>query len=194
MPKCGIITPWRVSTLIWVALVLKSQLANVDKCIPLFLSMNPGLDQSKHNLAPVLRPYLNKLFVSSHEMSWHLDGIREQRDEIEALGAFNRLVNTTEVSPASGLIESVNKGWNWARNMLRLVERASLRVVFTPDRSKLHRHILKLPSYERRPDCPTVNGLKSLQGTLKERKIGEENTSRTLPSRRFQEFFCSGEF
>lgn len=151
-----------------------------------------GLDQSKHSLAPVLRPYLNKLFVSSHEICWHLESIRgrEARDEMKALGTFSRLVNTNEVSPASGLIESVNKGWNWARNMLRLVEQSSLRVIFIPDRDKVYRHILSLPSYERTDACIASRSAGNTVRLPNPVTISDRstNTTGTLPARYFYTF------
>lgn len=110
-----------------------------------------AMDQNKRYLAPILRPYLSTLFSASHSISWHLDFIKQRlnRDEINALGYFARLVNSNKITPAEGLIDAVNKNWLWARSMLKMVEKNTLRVVFVSGRGKVYRHILSLPSYQR---------------------------------------------
>lgn len=110
-----------------------------------------AMDQNKKYLAPILRPYLNTLFSSTHSLSWHLEFIKQRmnKDEIEALTYFSGLINLSQITPAEGLIDAVNKNWNWAKNMLKMVERNTLRVVFVSGRGKVYRHILSLPSYQR---------------------------------------------
>lgn len=113
-----------------------------------------AMDQNKKYLAPILRPYLSTLFSSTHSLSWHLEFIRQRmnKDEIEALSYFAGLINSAKITPAEGLIDAVNKNWNWAKNMLKMVEKNTLRVVFVSGRGKVYRHILSLPSYQRNKD------------------------------------------
>lgn len=144
-----------------------------------------GLDQSKHSLAPVLRPYLQKLFVNSHEICWHLESIKQMDivDELRALGIYCKLVNNRGVTPASGVIESVNKGWNWAKNVLCFVEKhKSLSLIFAPQRGKFYRHVLSLPSHEKRTN---------VDGSLL-RKFQQDSASNTL-SKEFSSLWRKGE-
>ncbi|XP_017778096.1 PREDICTED: uncharacterized protein LOC108563814 [Nicrophorus vespilloides] len=106
------------------------------------------LDQNKRLLSPILRPYLNTLFISSHGNSWFLESFKERTrgDEIVSLGIFSELVNKEKITPAEGLIESINKRWSWAKDMLTLVERQRLRVVFVEGRGKIGRHLMSVPN------------------------------------------------
>ncbi|XP_060523408.1 uncharacterized protein LOC132700218 isoform X2 [Cylas formicarius] len=108
-----------------------------------------AMDHNKKCLGPIMRPYLNNIFTTSHSLSCHLEQIKERlrNDEIEAMGLFSELVNHAKITPAQGLIDSVNKEWTWAKNMLSMVEKNTLRLVFVADRGKVYRHILSLPSY-----------------------------------------------
>ncbi|GLH13361.1 Uncharacterized protein GBIM_17947, partial [Gryllus bimaculatus] len=38
-----------------------------------------AMDHDKRHLAPVLRPYLQRLFAASHEGGWHLEEWRRRR-------------------------------------------------------------------------------------------------------------------
>ncbi|KAJ3645638.1 hypothetical protein Zmor_023279 [Zophobas morio] len=134
-----------------------------------------AMDQHKRYLAPILRPYLHTLFTTSHSVSWHLEFIKQRmnRDEIESLGYFAKLVNSTKITPAEGLIDAVNKNWVWAKSMLKMVEKNTLRVVFISSRGKVYRHILSLPSYQRHRSAETL-----LEDTVETRK------QHTLPANR----------
>lgn len=127
-----------------------------------------GLDQSRHSLAPILRPYLHKLFINSHEICWHLDSIKldEINNEGKALGIYCRLVNNKDITPANGLVDSINKGWNWAKSVLCFVESQSkVSFLFVPRRGKVMRHILAMP--EKREDSySTLRKLQEINGTL----------------------------
>lgn len=143
-----------------------------------------GLDQSKHSLAPILRPYLQKLFLSSHEICWHLDSIKSEdvNEELRAIGVFCKLVNTKEITPATGLIESVNKGWNWAKNVLYFIEKQSrVRFVFSPCRGKVFRHILSLPTHDKKSKG---------ENTLL-RKLQQDSATNTL-SKQFNSLWRKG--
>lgn len=122
-----------------------------------------GLDQNKKSLAPVLRPYLKILFTTSHGASWHLETIKQQEvyDEIEALGKFAKLVNSGSITPAQGLIDSISKNWNWAKNMLKIIEQGNLRLIFIPERGKIVKHILSLPPSDQKVSKKDFN--KSLE-------------------------------
>lgn len=141
-----------------------------------------GMDQSKRYLGPILRPYLNNIFSSSHAISWHLESIKDRlnNDELNALGLFAQLVNSGSITPAQGLIDSVNKNWNWAKNMLTMVEKNTLRVIFISDRGKVYRHILSLPSYHRKSSLQFDN--KTLESRNEKKEIRRQ---KTLPNRSY---------
>ncbi|KAF2878692.1 hypothetical protein ILUMI_27479 [Ignelater luminosus] len=122
-----------------------------------------GLDQNKKSLAPVLRPYLKILFTTSHGASWHLETIKQQEayDEIGALGKFSKLVNSGSITPAQGLIDSISKNWNWAKDMLKVIEQGNLRLIFVPERGKIVKHILSLPPNDQKASKMDFN--KSLE-------------------------------
>ncbi|CAH1179990.1 unnamed protein product [Phaedon cochleariae] len=140
-----------------------------------------GMDQNKKCLGPILRPYLNKIFTASHAASWHIESIkaRMNQDELTALGCFAKLVNSGEITPAQGLIDSVNKHWSWAESMLNVVEKNTLRVVFVSERGKVYRHILSLPSYQRNM---VEGGSKTLEVRSERREIQRQ---KTLPNRSY---------
>lgn len=140
-----------------------------------------GLEQNKGCLKPVLSPYLSTLFQASHSVSWHLESIKNsmQTDEIEALGTFAHLVNTGKITPAQGLLDSVAKNWNWAKNMLKMIEQGNLRLIFVPGRGEVYRHILSLPNSKRNI---AANGSKTLQSA----KLQNTDCKRlTLPNRNY---------
>ncbi|KAF5306841.1 hypothetical protein FQA39_LY00071 [Lamprigera yunnana] len=107
-----------------------------------------GLDYNKRSLGPILRPYLKTIFVTSHEASWHLEAIKSDdvQNEVKALGVFAKLVNSGKITPAQGLVNSVKKNWNWAKNMLADVEMENIRLIFIPFKDKTIKHVLVAPS------------------------------------------------
>lgn len=140
-----------------------------------------AMDQNKRYLGPILRPYLSNLFSTSHAVSWHIDFIKQRisNDELDALGSFADLVNMGKITPAQGLIDSVNKNWAWARSMLGLVEKNTLRVVFISDRGKIYRHILSLPSYQKKE---VDGGSKTLEMPSDRKEVRRQ---KTLPNRSY---------
>lgn len=106
-----------------------------------------ALDQNKRLLAPLLRPYLNILFVTSHGNAWFLENIRKraQCDEVDALLLYNRLVNEERVTPAEALVDCVSKKWIWAKDFLEAIRDQPVRVVFVPKRGKVIRHVMSVP-------------------------------------------------
>ncbi|XP_048509592.1 uncharacterized protein LOC105689999 [Athalia rosae] len=99
-----------------------------------------GMEHDKKTLGPILRPYLGNLFNSSHENAWHVESWRK-RDEIfntemRSLSLFCKLVTTQEISPANGVVDSFSKGWTWAENVTKMIERSEngLRLVFLSDK------------------------------------------------------------
>lgn len=120
-----------------------------------------GLDEHRRHMAPILRPYLNRLFAASHENCWHLEEWRrrqeDQGDEMRVLGAFCHLVAASEVSPTRALLDAVTKGWTWAENMLDMADylvqsdvtgqpEVGLQLVFTQGEGKVVRHCISVPS------------------------------------------------
>ncbi|XP_068082185.1 uncharacterized protein [Anabrus simplex] len=133
-----------------------------------------ALDSDKRHLAPVLRPYLNRLFATSHENGWHLDEWRKRNsinstssdDELKALGTFCRLIISGEINPTEGMFNAESKGWCWAESMVETAEylaqcprscsdlngevNSGLHLVFTPGPGKVLRHTICLPTVN---DC-----------------------------------------
>ncbi|CAH0563543.1 unnamed protein product [Brassicogethes aeneus] len=141
-----------------------------------------AMDQNKRHLGPILRPYLNILFTTSHAVSWHLESIKQRQcdAEISSLNKFCELVYNGKITPAEGLIDAVNKNWDWAKNMLKMVEKSTLRIVFICDRGKVYRHILSLPSYDRKKE--NDGGSRTLESERKRRDIRRQ---KTLPNRSY---------
>lgn len=94
------------------------------------------MEHDKKVLGPILRPYLGNLFNSSHENAWHVESWRKRQDifnsEMRSLSLFCKLVTTQEISPANGIVEALSKGWSWAEQTTRMIERSEdgLRIVF----------------------------------------------------------------
>lgn len=152
------------------------------------------MDQNKKYFAPILRPYLNNVFSSSYHVSYHLELIKERmkNDELEAMGSFCNLVNSGCITPAQGLIDSINKNWQWARDMLGMVEKSTLRLVFVQDRGKVYRHILSLPSYSKGGELESCG---SKTWSDKGRKIRSIRRRTTLPGRNyFSSLLSEGNF
>lgn len=140
-----------------------------------------AMDYNKRYLGPLLRPYLNNLFITSHAISWHMDAIRQRmsEDELSALGKFADLVNTGKITPAQGLIDCVNKNWSWAKEMMSAVEKNTLRVIFIAGRGQVYRHILSLPSYQKKT---IQDGSKTLDRPNVKQDLDKQ---KTLPNRSY---------
>ncbi|XP_015591289.1 uncharacterized protein LOC107265900 isoform X2 [Cephus cinctus] len=95
-----------------------------------------AMENDKKTLGPILRPYLGNLFNSSHENAWHVESWKKRREilatEMRSLALFCKLVTAQEVSPADGIVEALSKGWLWAENITRMIERSDqgLKLVF----------------------------------------------------------------
>lgn len=83
-----------------------------------------AVDSDGRILGPVLRPYLNQIFKGSHENCWFLPEWKKKTDmsEFEAIGAFSSLVISENIDPLEGILDSANKGWNWAKNCLHILQ------------------------------------------------------------------------
>lgn len=107
-----------------------------------------GVDKDKRVLSPVLRPYLNKLFTVSHENCWHLDEWtkRRENEEITALKKFCNLVVKEGLSPSDGIVDAVQKGWNWAENIIEIAGQMDdgVELIFTPRMGKVMRYRVRL--------------------------------------------------
>ncbi|XP_052129761.1 uncharacterized protein LOC113218081 isoform X2 [Frankliniella occidentalis] len=81
-------------------------------------------DRAPRALAAPLRRYLRALAQAAHRTAglhslWA--AARERgRDELAALAALCRLVDQGRAQPMHGVVEAADKGWEWARWLLRL--------------------------------------------------------------------------
>ncbi|XP_076276024.1 uncharacterized protein LOC143206972 isoform X2 [Rhynchophorus ferrugineus] len=143
-----------------------------------------AMDHNKKYLGLILRPFLSTIFLTSHHISYHLELIKERlrNDEIESLGLFSKLVNTGSITPAQGLVDSVNKNWIWAKDMLGMVEQNTLRLFFIEERGKVYRHILSLPSDSSR-NADEVGASRTWTDKEKKRRAVRRRT--TLPARNY---------
>lgn len=168
-----------------------------------------GMDEDRRHLAPVLRPYLNRLFAASHENGWHLEELRrrqdDQGDEMRVLGFFCRMVTASEASPSEALLDAVTKGWIWAENVMDIAEylgcsditgqpQVGLQLVISPADGKVIRHNITLPSdpdehlqlpesrYSTFSSTKSTYNRRSAPGTLKMKKTWLRGASVTLPA------------
>lgn len=104
--------------------------------------------------------------------------MKESYDELDALGFFAKLVNDGSITPAQGLVDAINKNWSWAKDMLAMVEKANLRLIFVPARGKVQRHVLSIPA-DKNHGCASS---KTLQNG---RKISGGNRYSTIPTENY---------
>lgn len=96
------------------------------------------MDYDRKFLEPILRPYLNNLFNSLHEHGWCATSWKKGQEvyasEMQSLSIFCKSVISEEISPANGIVDYLSKGWRWAENMTKMIERSgnSLRLIFLP--------------------------------------------------------------
>lgn len=96
------------------------------------------MDYDRKFLEPILRPYLNNLFNSLHEHGWCATSWKKGQEvyvsEMQSLSIFCKFVISEEISPANGIVDYLSKGWRWAENMTKMIERSgnSLRLIFLP--------------------------------------------------------------
>lgn len=94
------------------------------------------MDNDRKVLGPILHPYLCNLFNSSHENAWHVESWIKRRDiynnEINSLNLFCKLVVSREITPASGIVDALSKGWTWAEHIANMIEmfNNSLNIIF----------------------------------------------------------------
>nr|XP_022917087.1 uncharacterized protein LOC111426687 isoform X2 [Onthophagus taurus]XP_022917088.1 uncharacterized protein LOC111426687 isoform X2 [Onthophagus taurus] len=115
-----------------------------------------AMDQSKKYFAPILRPYLNSLFNNSHEISWHIEELTKKlniEDELESMGIFTTLVNQKRITPASGVINGYQKKWNWAKNIVDLLQNNNkLKLIFIPKRGEVLNYLITTQNQKNRKD------------------------------------------
>jgi hypothetical protein len=165
-----------------------------------------GMDEDQRHLAPVLRPYLNSLFASSHENGWHLEELRrrmsDHTEEMRVLGSYCNLVGGSEVNATGSLIDAASKGWIWAEHMLDTAEylvrsevtgqpEVGLQLVLTPAEGDVIRRSISVPSSRDELQLPesvysTFSSTKSTYsrrtGTLRLKKaVSLRPTPVTLP-------------
>lgn len=96
------------------------------------------MDNDRKILEPVLRPYLDNLFNGTREHGWLASSWRTRqeiwRGEMGSLSMFCKSVVTEEITPGHGIVDYMSKGWRWAENMARMIERSGncLRLIFLP--------------------------------------------------------------
>lgn len=108
--------------------------------------------------------------------------LEQTSDEIEAIGAFAALVNEGRITPAQGLLDAVNKRWNWANDMVKLIQRGTLRTIFISQRGAVVRHILSLPNYKERN---VAEGSKTLHQQSSNIEYATDYRRLTLPNRNY---------
>ncbi|BES96599.1 Hypothetical protein NTJ_09411 [Nesidiocoris tenuis] len=103
-----------------------------------------GMDKDRRNLAPILRPYLTRLFTVSHENCWYLAEWqkRQESDELDALTKFSKLVTAGLITAHDGVVDAYQKGWTWAESMMKTSSELAdgLELIFTPSPGKVHRY------------------------------------------------------
>ncbi|XP_073970585.1 uncharacterized protein isoform X2 [Rhodnius prolixus] len=139
-----------------------------------------GVDSEKKTLAPVLRPYMDKLFTVSHENCWYATewNRRQESDEIKALGKFCRLVSDGKISVNDGIVDAYCKGWSWAESIIKTSSELAdgVELILTPASGKVIRHRVT----ETKLDLNLVGMSRSL-GRRKVTSDGKVLTSATLP-------------
>ncbi|CAH0381304.1 unnamed protein product [Bemisia tabaci] len=136
-----------------------------------------GAAGNERRLGAVLRPFLRRLFLASHENCWYLDEYvwRKNSDEVMALGQFCELISNDNGVPLDGLLDAVQKGWDWADGMLNsaLEINGGTELVLTPS----SRTTIRLPISINADDLPLKNRRLSKSNSL--RSVGMS----TLPPR-----------
>lgn len=138
-----------------------------------------GMEHDRKTLGPILRPYLGNLFNSSHENAWHVESWRKREEifntEMRSLSLFCKLVTTQEVSPANGVVDSLSKGWTWAENVTKMIERSEdgLRLVFVTD--KVARYNLTFANNKGLNMYSTWSKARNLSNTVKRTTIARTN-------------------
>ncbi|KAI5753092.1 hypothetical protein M8J77_023393 [Diaphorina citri] len=140
-----------------------------------------GSERDGKFLEPVLKPYLIKLYIASHECNWFLEEwkARMNKDEMYALRKYCHLVVKEQVNTSDGLLDCVNKGWEWAGTMLNIVGETSdgLDLIFTPCPHQALRHRMRMS-----PDSGGGFMTRSLGRTQPQRKSDMHAlTTFTLP-------------
>lgn len=96
------------------------------------------MENDRKILEPVLRPYLNNLFNGTREHGWLAISWKRReelyRGEMGSLSMFCKSVVTEEITPGNGIVDYLSKGWHWAENMARMIERSGnfLPLIFLP--------------------------------------------------------------
>lgn len=85
--------------------------------------LHKGAKDDKKYLGPVLKPYLDGLFVSSLENSWFLENLEGRSvKELEGLKEYCVGVHDGIVEPCMGLLDAAKK-FSWAKAMVDFVDR-----------------------------------------------------------------------
>ncbi|CAK1551359.1 unnamed protein product [Leptosia nina] len=109
-----------------------------------------GAKEDKKYLGPVLKPYLDELFVSSLENSWFLEDFDATTSvlEVEGLKEYCAGVHEGLIEPRKGILDAAKKH-AWAKAIVDFVERHRLidfRLIFPTGDGLAVSYPLKLPS------------------------------------------------
>ncbi|XP_045484068.1 uncharacterized protein LOC110997172 isoform X1 [Pieris rapae] len=130
-----------------------------------------GAKEDKKYLGPVLKPFLDDLFVSSLENSWFSeDFVSKNSDlEIDGLREYCMGVHEGVIEPRNGLIE-VAKKQAWAKAIVDFVDRHRLidfRLIFPTGDGLAVSYPLKLPSRRDQARTLTLNRRDKAEAKLK---------------------------
>ncbi|KAJ2937994.1 hypothetical protein O0L34_g14447 [Tuta absoluta] len=114
------------------------------------LWLHRGVKEDKKYLGPVLKPYLDGLFVTSLENSWFLDDFeaRKCEKEFEGLKEYCVGVHAGTTDPCLGLLDAAKKS-AWAKTVVDFVDRfkhVDFRLVFPTGDGMAISYPVKLPS------------------------------------------------
>lgn len=84
-----------------------------------------GAKDDKKYLGPVLKPYLEALYLSSLESSWFLEDFDSKKcmKEFDGLKEFCMGVHDSRIEPCMGLLD-IAKKLAWAKAMVDFIDRA----------------------------------------------------------------------
>ncbi|XP_050432167.1 uncharacterized protein LOC126840459 isoform X2 [Adelges cooleyi] len=107
---------------------------------------------SDRRLGPALQPFLRQLHDVSRKTCWHLDEWlrRWDRDELQSLGTFARLLCQNAIQPTEALLDAIQKGWSWADKLLLAVMefQDDVDIICAPERGNVKRFSISLPEPE----------------------------------------------
>lgn len=122
--------------------------------------LHKGAKDDKKYLGPVLKPYLEGLFMSSLENSWFLDDFDGKMcaSEFEGLKEYCVGVHDGKIEPNLGLLDAA-KSYAWAKSMVDFIDRfrrVDFRIVFPTGDGMAISYPVKLPSRREHSSARTL--------------------------------------